>query len=175
MHRRDQRREPRPAVLRRLQRPHWHLVLGPLHGLRVPSQYVASSCVHNAPKTIADLGLFLVEPAKYDFAGTRAIAVYDDDSTTVDTASERGQEKSGSASPVEKASPEDLEGAKDDITTEVIVVEETENGKEEPVTRAELKKVFKRAAWYSLALTVAVAILGESSFAHLSVVRVRGR
>ncbi|RPD58562.1 Na+/solute symporter [Lentinus tigrinus ALCF2SS1-7] len=96
----------------------------------------------------------LAKPAKYDFSGTRAIAIYDDDASTAETASDRDQGESGSSSPMamEKSSRSEKEGA------EVVVVE-TGIGKQEAVSRAELKVVFKRAAWYSLALTVAVAIL----------------
>ena len=98
-----------------------------------------------------------VEPAKYDFSGTRAIAIYDDDASTAETTSDGDDKESGVASPVEKSSPGDEE-AKNNVSTDVVAVVETDN---EAVSRAELKVVFKRAAWYSLALTLAVAVLGE--------------
>lgn len=49
------------------------------------------------------------------------------------------------------------EPTKKAVSAELVVVRTTQGA----VSHAELKTVFKRAAWYSLALTVAVAILGE--------------
>ncbi|RDX48959.1 Na+/solute symporter [Lentinus brumalis] len=98
----------------------------------------------------------LAKPAKYDFADTRAIAVYDDDASTAETASD--QDESGSGSAVEKSPPGDKEATKGAISAEVVLVK-TGNDEALDASHAELEKVFKRAAWYSLALTVAVAIL----------------
>ncbi|KAI0691691.1 Na+/solute symporter [Earliella scabrosa] len=100
----------------------------------------------------------LAKPAKYDFAETRAIAVYDD--TASSSASEPGREceESGSASPVDqKKSSLDKEGSDQAVSTEVVPVSSA--SRDGAVTRMELKAVFKRAAWYSLMLTVIVAIL----------------
>ncbi len=104
-----------------------------------------------------------LEPAKYDFADTRAIAVYDDDASTAETASD--QDESGSGSAVEKSPPGDKEATKGAISAEVVVVK-TGNDEALDASHAELESVFKRAAWYSLALTVAVAILGELVRTH---------
>ena len=58
---------------------------------------------------------------------------------------------------------------------DVVAVVETDNGlgKDEAVSRAELKVVFKRAAWYSLALTLAVAVLGELVFPMIQSLKLR--
>ncbi|KAL1938110.1 hypothetical protein VTO73DRAFT_11939 [Trametes versicolor] len=94
----------------------------------------------------------LARPAKYDFAGTRAIAMYDDGSSQ--------------ASVSETSSQVDVEKSPSKNTTTAEVVPVAEPRAETPtmsekaeVTRTELKRVFRRAAWYSLALTAIVAIL----------------
>lgn len=84
--------------------------------------------------------------------------MYDDDASTAETASEQGE--SGSASPVEKSAAADSEGTKNSVSAEVVAVA-VDKGEAFAASHAQLKSVFRRAAWYSLALTVAVAILGE--------------
>ncbi|GBE78984.1 hypothetical protein SCP_0201810 [Sparassis crispa] len=76
-----------------------------------------------------------LEPAHYDFAGTRAIAVYDE----VEAVAAVEDSKSSSS--------DENEGA---------VVAEPPKG---AASRAKLMRVFKRAAWHCLALTVIVGII----------------
>ncbi|KAI0351204.1 Na+/solute symporter [Trametes cingulata] len=96
----------------------------------------------------------LARPAKYDFAETRAIAVYDDGSSGAPASRQSGSETSSQA---------EKEPSKDAVTAEVVPVEADLDDRQpsgaQDVTRAELKRVFRRAAWYSLALTVAVAVI----------------
>ncbi|KAI0364049.1 Na+/solute symporter [Pilatotrama ljubarskyi] len=104
----------------------------------------------------------LARPTKYDFAGTRAIAVYDDASDFKapahgSSATMRHHSSSETSSQAEK------ESSKDVTTADVVPVEADVDGEKSPgaqeVTHAELKRVFRRAGWYSLALTVAVAVI----------------
>ncbi|KAJ2992755.1 hypothetical protein NUW54_g7859 [Trametes sanguinea] len=100
----------------------------------------------------------LAKPANYDFSGTRAIAVYDD-SRVSDPESPASVEKRHS-SVSDTPSAKEKETSKDEVIAAVASVDEcsTSTGESE-VSRVELKRVFRRAAWYSLALTFIVAIL----------------
>ncbi|KAH9916600.1 Na+/solute symporter [Epithele typhae] len=96
----------------------------------------------------------LARPANYDFAGTRAIATYDEPSSSASSSPTPDRDLDLKADP-EKA-PVDVEAhpvapAPADKDTLATV--------DGPVTRAELEAVFRRAAWFSLALAVAVAVL----------------
>lgn len=80
---------------------------------------------------------------------------------------------SSQASVSETSSQVDVEKSPSKNTTTAEVVPVTEPRADTPtisekaeVTRTELKRVFRRAAWYSLALTAIVAILGTHVPAH---------
>ncbi|OJT07009.1 Urea active transporter [Trametes pubescens] len=101
---------------------------------------------------VLTVAVSLARPAKYDFAGTRAIAMY------VDGSSQAEISETSSQVDVEK-SP-----SKNTTTTDVVPVIEPRAetptiSEKADVSRTELKRVFRRAAWYSLALTLIVAIL----------------
>ncbi|KAH9837660.1 Na+/solute symporter [Rhodofomes roseus] len=94
----------------------------------------------------------LAKPANYDFADTRAIAVYED------------VEGDGSIS--DKSVDDNIKPDKNpyDEKQSAVVAEARPVGAapHQPrlaASREELKRVFKRAAWYSLALTLIVAII----------------
>ncbi|KAI0669067.1 putative urea transporter [Trametes maxima] len=107
------------------------------------------------------------KPAKYDFAGTRAITMYDESD-----GAERGANNTTSGPPSVHERNEEQEkrsaGDKDAAATTVLPADPdkdsdsptppstTDNGT--PST-SELERVFRRAAWYSLALTVIVTVL----------------
>ena len=100
-----------------------------------------------------------IGPAKYDFSDTRAIATYDDASSTTSAAYARKREDGATVCAIEEDKGEDagdveIQAVADDDAEAVIVTSEG------PVSRAELKAVFRRAAWYSLALALIVAIVG---------------
>ncbi|KAI0820483.1 Na+/solute symporter [Trametes gibbosa] len=88
----------------------------------------------------------LAKPAKYDFAGTRAIAMYDDEPK----ASGDGPASDGASSQGEHDAEKGTE-SKDATTADVLPVCDADPA--EGVSRTELKRVFRRAAWGSLALT----------------------
>ena len=116
------------------------------------------------------------EPAQYDFAGTRAIAIYTDARPTGDgdafgsgklSAQQRTDSKADDLEKLEASSSKNV------ATANVVPVDctatdspasstATANGKENAVSHTELKRIYRRAAWYSLALTLIVAILGSS-------------
>ena len=100
-------------------------------------------------------------PAKYDFSGTRAIAIYDDASSTTSAASARKREDGATVRTVEEDKSEDA----GDIEIQAVGVDDAEAiimTSEGPVNHAELKAVFRRAAWCSLALALIVAVVGGS-------------
>ncbi|KAI9066782.1 Na+/solute symporter [Trametes sanguinea] len=100
----------------------------------------------------------LAKPANYDFSGTRAIAVYDD-SRVSDPESPASVEKRHSSAS-DTPSAKEKATSKDEVITEVASVDDcSASTGESEVSRVELKRVFRRAAWYSLALTFIVAIL----------------
>lgn len=91
----------------------------------------------------------LAHPADYDFSGTRAIVIYKDDKQDAGPAVSDDVSDSGKDDP-EKAG----------IVAEVQpVAADQALGADQAAEHAELKRVFRRAAWYSLALTLIVAIL----------------
>ena len=93
--------------------------------------------------------------------------MYDDAASS--SASEPEREESGSASPVDKkTSSLDKEGSEQAVSTEVVPV--SSSGGDGAISRGELKAVFRRAAWYSLMLTVIVAILGERTWRDFAAV-----
>ncbi|KAH9856095.1 Na+/solute symporter [Lenzites betulinus] len=97
----------------------------------------------------------LARPAKYDFAETRAIAMYDDNDY-----SKSPTQVSDAAS--SQSEPDAEKGAerKDTTTADVVPVPGPDGDAPDAVaSRTELKRVFRRAAWCSLALTLTVAIL----------------
>ena len=86
-----------------------------------------------------------------------------DDAESSASETDREREESGSASPVDKKkSSLDKEGSEQAVSTEVVPVSSSSG--DGAVSRRELQAVFKRAAWYSLMLTVIVAILGEQTW-----------
>ncbi|TBU51998.1 Sodium:solute symporter family-domain-containing protein [Dichomitus squalens] len=96
----------------------------------------------------------LAKPDKYDFTGTRAIAMYDDASRN-DSREDIKPEESGNSSPIETSPVVDKEMSEDSTTAQVLIVQ----GDGQAVSSAELRSVFKRAAWYSLLLTVIVCLV----------------
>ncbi|GBE87236.1 Urea active transporter [Sparassis crispa] len=89
----------------------------------------------------------LAKPANYDFAGTRAIRTYDD--------MEAEPVHDGTSPPGDEKKDADA-----DVVDDVRVVRSGDpDGGKEVVSQAELKRAFRRAAWYSLALTLIVAII----------------
>ncbi|CDO71338.1 hypothetical protein BN946_scf184908.g96 [Trametes cinnabarina] len=99
----------------------------------------------------------LAKPANYDFSGTRAIAVYDDT---------RGSDlEAPSSAETRHPSEEELQekklGLEDGAVADVMPVEEDWSAPagDLGISMEELKRVFRRATWYSLALTLIVAIL----------------
>ncbi|CCL99827.1 uncharacterized protein FIBRA_01851 [Fibroporia radiculosa] len=98
----------------------------------------------------------LAKPAHYDFSGTRAIAIYDDadfESHSNASMDHVSAEQKPSRDPDTKGSE------KVDIIDEVQSAEQGPLQGKNTFSRAELKRVFRRAAWYSLALTAIVAII----------------
>ncbi|KAI0753718.1 Na+/solute symporter [Fomes fomentarius] len=92
----------------------------------------------------------LANPAKYDFAGTRAIAVYDDASSVEATTDDRTDTGSPVEGVLEKKGKEPI------VSAQVLAVQSAGGN---AVNHDALRAVFKRAAWYSLLLTAIVAIL----------------
>ncbi|KAL6307358.1 Na+/solute symporter [Sparassis latifolia] len=89
----------------------------------------------------------LAKPANYDFAGTRAIRTYDD--------MEAEPVHDGTSPPGDEKKDADA-----DVVDDVRVVRSGDpDGGKEVVSQAELIRAFRRAAWYSLALTLIVAII----------------
>ncbi len=103
---------------------------------------------------LQELFLPCVDPAKYDFAETRAIAVYDDASSVEATTDDRTNTGSPVEGVLEKIGKEPI------VSARVLAVS---SGGGNAVNHDDLKAVFKRAAWYSLLLTAIVAVLGEPS------------
>ncbi|EMD32761.1 hypothetical protein CERSUDRAFT_143319 [Gelatoporia subvermispora B] len=96
----------------------------------------------------------LAKPDNYDFSGTRAIAIYDVD--VIDSEEDRKTDDESSIGH-EAATNQDEKEPKSPASLDVRPV-----GQGPPLpaaSREELMVVFKRAAWYSLALTLCVAII----------------
>ncbi|KAI0742221.1 Na+/solute symporter [Daedaleopsis nitida] len=107
----------------------------------------------------------LARPAKYDFSATRAIAMYDDSPASASASdvatsnSGRGPLDEGDAGAGDGGFAPGKEKGSDiehqvSVSTQVVAVKDPGSA-----SREELKAVFRRAAWYSLALTMTVAIL----------------
>ncbi|KAL6304080.1 Sodium:solute symporter family-domain-containing protein [Sparassis latifolia] len=97
---------------------------------------------------IVTISVSFANPANYDFAGTRAIAVYDDveaEATIADSKSSSSDEN------------KEIDGG-DSVEVRPVRAGVAERPKA-AVGREELMRVFKRAAWYCLALTVIVGII----------------
>ncbi|OCH90106.1 hypothetical protein OBBRIDRAFT_812877 [Obba rivulosa] len=94
----------------------------------------------------------LAKPDDYDFSGTRAIAVYDIEPAE----DERAARKADDESSIKHMGHDE----KDLKTPAEVGVRPAGQGPILPAaSREELMSVFKRAAWYSLALTLSVAII----------------
>ncbi|GBE87221.1 Urea active transporter [Sparassis crispa] len=87
----------------------------------------------------------LAKPANYDFSGTRAIVMYDD----VETEGIGEDSKSSSSRQNKDANVSDVGSAP---SSDAVLPRAA-------VDRAELMRIFKRAMWYCLALTVIVGIV----------------
>ncbi|KAJ3743138.1 Na+/solute symporter [Lentinula detonsa] len=92
---------------------------------------------------IITVGLSLWQPAAYDFGGTRAIA-------TLDSNKDEGVRRTSSSE------DEKTEVTAVDENREVVLLVDGER-----VDISVLKRSFKRAAWYSLALTFIITLLGK--------------
>ncbi|KAI8977810.1 Na+/solute symporter [Trametes punicea] len=102
----------------------------------------------------------LAKPAHYNFAETRAIAVYDD-SRSMSSASDAAADSNAQRRPDLYTTSQEKTSCKDNATAIIVPIQPDDANLESAlgVSRVQLKKVFRRAAWYSLALTLAVAIL----------------
>ncbi|KAJ3559679.1 hypothetical protein NM688_g203 [Phlebia brevispora] len=94
----------------------------------------------------------LAKPDNYDFTGTRAIATYSDDLSSADASSDIVQEDSEGDTSSEKKDEEAAVSLRP-------VEPKTPHDSSPPVAREVLQAVFKRALWYSLALTFIVTII----------------
>ncbi|GBE78963.1 Probable urea active transporter [Sparassis crispa] len=97
---------------------------------------------------LVTISVSFANPANYEFAGTRAIAVYDDveaEATIADSKSSSSDEN------------KEIDGG-DSVEVRPVRAGVAERPKA-AVGREELMRVFKRAAWYCLALTVIVGII----------------
>lgn len=92
------------------------------------------------------------DPDDYDFAGTRAIATYEDSVPA-----------SSPTSPSDDVAYDDDEKKDIEATVEVKSVTNSIFAAIPVVDNAILQATFKRASWYSLILTLIVAILGISA------------
>ncbi|TFY66994.1 hypothetical protein EVJ58_g1911 [Rhodofomes roseus] len=94
----------------------------------------------------------LAKPANYDFAGTRAIAVYED---------VEGDGSISDKSVDNNIKPDETpyDEKKSAVVADARPVGAAPHQPRPAASREELKRVFKRAAWYSLALTLIVAII----------------
>ncbi|KAI0776597.1 Na+/solute symporter [Trametes elegans] len=132
--------------------------------LAQPYSAVCSGLTGLLMSGLITVAVSLANPAHYDFAATRAIAVYDDATAKRAPADieNAGMEQRGGS---ETSSQLEKETSKEAVSDAVLPVEQESEGPtpkkedEEEVSREELQSVFRRAAGYSLLLTVAVAIL----------------
>lgn len=97
-----------------------------------------------------------VGPDNYDFQGTRAIAVYDSSEESFTTEVKPRHKATGS------------EGSEDAESQEKSKVEVSSNEQDAPDDDA-LRSVFRKALYYSTALTLIVTIIGESTVYHQSI------
>ncbi|KAI0324815.1 Na+/solute symporter [Cubamyces sp. BRFM 1775] len=117
----------------------------------------------------------LAKPAQYDFSGTRAIAMYSDTAPagSVESVGARDsgsvQQRPGNDDRKDTGDVEKFEApsSKDGVAGDVVVdctdapasVSDSTKKDGLEVGHTELKSIYRRAAWYSLALTLIVAIL----------------
>ncbi|EPS92763.1 hypothetical protein FOMPIDRAFT_1137344 [Fomitopsis schrenkii] len=88
----------------------------------------------------------LAKPANYDFAGTRAIIVYED-------------MEDNAPMPDGGVDESVIDEKKDGVIEKIIPNNAEPNHPHQAASREELKRVFKRAAWYSLALALVVTVI----------------
>lgn len=139
-----------------MQRFDWTFVFRDFYHLCLPREYVFPIFMLERAADEETASDFL-EPDNYDFSGTRAIAIYDDDDVSSVLSSPSATPRPPSVGSSEKPQ---LEG------TEKMAVVETQSvdlSRGQAASTEVLQSAFKRALWYSLSLAVIVTIIGARS------------
>ncbi|TFY79648.1 hypothetical protein EWM64_g4363 [Hericium alpestre] len=129
--------------------------------LALPYSAVCSGLTGLLFSGILTVGVSLINPDNYDFKGTRAIARYDDGPSAKPIPSDHAWEKEPSSPSIEKdgTSENGADKNKDRVSVIDVTADLAESQDKDTEMRKTMKAVFKRAAVYSVILTLIVMFI----------------